>query len=311
MNSKYEEFITSLSSDKSASVARSLSSLGEFDYTDCDVEMVTQAVLSTNPTSIAGVSTACTYLKKYAEFLGNDRLVKIIVGLDKREILGKAKLKSKYISYGRLQEILHDIDVWEEHNSLYYQTLFWSVYEGIYCADLSVIKNLRAKDIDGEKVTLRPDTGESYELVIPIELSKLLIELAEVNVWEQTARYGYINLPLIGSYPDSCFKMVKRDDSEITVDKVRMYCFRRLKKIATDYVEFNISIRNIYISGIMHRIQIRLDEAGYSVEDAFSFNRKKPEISAIISDELKRSHFDGTPKAFRALIAGHLNDFAE
>lgn len=311
MNSKYEEFIASLSSSKSASVARSLSSLGDFDYSNCDAELVTQAILSTNPTSVTGISTACSYLKRYAEFIGNDELVKIVAGLDKRKILSKATLKSKFISHSQLQEILHDIDMWEEHNSLYYQTLFWSIYEGIYNADLSVIKNLRASDIDGNKIMLHPDSGESYELVIPTELTELLAELSEVNGWEQNAR-RIITIPFTSDYPDSCFKMVQRENNNgITVDRIRDFYYKKLRKISTDYVGFNISIKNIFVSGVMHRIQIRLEEAGYTLEDAFSFNRKKSEISSIIAAELEYSHFNIEPRAFRSLIAGHLNDFVE
>lgn len=311
MNSRYEEFISSLSSSKSASVARSLSVLGDFDYTNCDAELVTQAILSTHPTTVAFISTVCSYLKRYAEFIGNEELIKIIVSLDRQEILKRCKPKSRFISHHQLQEILHDIDMWEEHNSLYYQSLFWSIYEGIYNADLSVIKNLRASDIDGNKVTLYPDNGESYELVIPTELAELLAELSEVNGWEQNARQ-IIVIPFSSGYPDSCFKMVQRENNNgITVDRIRDFYYKKLRKISTDYVGFNISIKNIFVSGVMHRIQIRLEEAGYTLEDAFSFNRKKSEISNIIAAELEYSHFNIEPRAFRSLIAGHLNDFAE
>lgn len=307
-NNRFEEFVLSIPSTKSQEVYKSYSSLGEFDYTDCDIGLVEKAILNTNPKSAKGITTACNILKKYAEYLGNKNLLRVIDGIDRKELWIKAKPDElqKFISHNQLESICHDISLWEEHNVLYYETLFMAIYEGIYSKDMSVLKNLRAKDIDNNKVTLNPDVGESYTLNISKELANKLCELSEVSTWEQTGRYGYIQLQLIGDFKDTCFKTVQRADKNES-----FFYYRRLRKIASVYVEYPLRPYELFVSGLAYRISEELKANGITLQEAFSTHYRSPKVRSIFVDELSRCHYSNTVSNFREMIMNYLDVFLE
>lgn len=307
-NNRFEEFILSIPSTKSQEVYKSYSSLGEFDYTDCDIGLVEKAILNTNPKSAKGITTACNILKKYAEYLGNKNLLRVIDSIDRKELWIKAKPDElqKFISHNQLEGICHDISLWEEHNALYYETLFMAIYEGVYSKDMSVLKNLRAKDIDNNKVTLSPDVGESYTLNISKELANKLCELSEVSTWEQTGRYGYIQLQLIGDFKDTCFKTVHRADKNES-----FFYYRRLRKIASVYVEYQLRPYELFVSGLAYRISEELKANGITLQEAFSTHYRSSKVRSIFVDELSRCHYSNTVSNFREMIMNYLDVFLE
>lgn len=306
---KYEEFLDSVESDRSRSVYKSYSSLGEFDYTDCDYDLVEKAILSTNPKNIKAITTACNVLKKYAKYLGNTHLVRVVDTVDRKKLWEDIKPDKiqKYISHSQYKSICHEIEMYEEHNSLYYTTLFMAVYEGIYNADLSVIKNLRIKNIKDDKVLLIPDNGESYWLNVSKELIDNLRELSEESYWEQNARYGYIQNRLIGKHPDTCFKTVLRKGT-IYED----YFYRtRLRKISDEYVEHPLSPFNLFVSGLMYRITEKLKENGITLQEAFSLHNRDKQVAEIVSGELARCRYSNEVKNLRELVVNYIDVFSE
>lgn len=315
-NSKYENFVSSLSSIKTQRVYRSYAKLGEYDYTDCDVEMVEQAILSVNPQSISSISVACVILRGYAEFLGDTHLAQVVDSIDRNKLWERAKpnRKKKFISYGQYLSVCRDIEMWEEHNALYYQTLFMAIYEGIYNNDMSVVKNLRVSDIEGNKVILHPNNGDKYVLEVSKELIENLKELSEITTWEQTGRYGYIQLKLEGDHPDTIFKIVRRNNStgyQDDRDREAYFYYHRLRKIAKDYIEYTLKAYDLYISGIVHRIEEKLNENDVTLQDAFKPQNRERLIGQIFSDELARSHYPNTVCNFRELIISYLDVFLE
>lgn len=306
---KYEEFLTSITSDSSRRVYKSYSLFGEYDYTNCDVEMVERIIISTKPKDVKSITTACTTLKKFARFLDDTHLVKIVDSIDRKELWERTKPDDiqKFISHKQYEEVCHDIEMWEEHNALYYQTLFMAIYEGIYSNDMSVLKNLRAKDIEKGKVILRPDDGKEYYLDVSNKLLNNLQELSEVATWEQTARYGYIQLTLVGDYFDTCFKTVQRNAKR---NEAWSYHYR-LKKVADDYIERPVRAYELFISGIAYRIAKELKANGITMQEAFAAHNRNKLIGSIISDELDRCHYSNQVKNFRELIENYLNVFTE
>lgn len=306
---KYKDFLFSIESEKSRSVYKSYSSLGEFDYTDCDYDLVVKAILSTNPKNVKAITTACNVLKKYAKYLGDTHLIRVVDTVDRKKLWEDIKPDEiqKYISHSQYKSICHEIEMYEEHNSLYYTTLFMAVYEGIYNADLSVIKNLRIKNIKDDKVLLIPDNGESYWLNVSKELIDNLRELSEESYWEQNARYGYVQNKLIGKYPDVCFKTVQRKG---TVYEDSFYR-TRLRKISTDYVEYSLSPFDLFISGMMFRITEKLKEEGISLQEAFSLHNRDKRVAEIFSDEFNRCRYSNVVRNFRELVVNHLDVFLE
>lgn len=307
-NNRFEEFILSIPSTKSQEVYKSRSSLGEFDYTDCDVGLVEKAILNTNPKSEKGITTACNILKKYAEYLGNKNLLRIVDSIDRKELWIKAKpdILQKFISHKQYEDVCHDISLWEEHNALYYETLFMAIYEGIYSKDMSVLKNLRAKDIEDNKVIINPDVGENYTLNISKELANKLCELSEVSTWEQTGRYGYIQFQLIGDFKDTCFKTVQRADKNES-----SFYYRRLRKIATNYVEYPLRPYELFVSGLVYRISEELKANGITLQEAFSTHYRSPNVRNIFVNELSRCHYSNTVSNFREMIMNYLDVFLE
>lgn len=306
---KYKDFLFSIESEKSRSVYKSYSSLGEFDYTDCDYDLVVKAILSTNPKNVKAITTACNVLKKYAKYLGDTHLIRVVDTVDRKKLWEDIKPDEiqKYISHSQYKSICHEIEMYEEHNSLYYTTLFMAVYEGIYNADLSVIKNLRIKNIKDDKVLLIPDNGESYWLKISKELVENLKELSKETHWKQFARYGYTNKPLIGSYHDNCFKTVQRKGAT----HEDFFYRTKLKKISTDYVEHPLSPFNLFISGMMFRITEKLKEEGISLQEAFSLHNRDKQVAEIFSDEFNRCRYSNVVRNFRELVVNHLDVFLE
>lgn len=307
-NNRFEEFILSIPSVKSQEVYKSYSSLGEFDYTDCDVGLVEKAILNTNPKSVKGITTACNILKKYTEYLGDTNLLRIVDSIDRKELWTKAKPDElqKFISHKQLEGICHDISLWEEHNALYYETLFMAIYEGVYSKDMSVLKNLRAKDIDNNKVTLNPDGGESYTFNISKELAKKLCELSEVDTWEQTGRYSYIQLQLVGDFKDTCFKTVQRKDKNESA-----FYYRRIRKIVNNYIDYPLRPYELFVSGLVYRISEELKANGITLQEAFSTHYRSPKVRSIFTNELSRCHYSNTVSNFREMIMNYLDVFLE
>jgi len=89
---------------------------------------------------------------------------------------------------------------------MYYKSLFRSLYEGIYSDDMSVLKNLRATDINNNIVTLREDNGNTYQMQIPADLADNLLQLPSEPFLRRN-RNATFPITVSGVYNDSCFKI--------------------------------------------------------------------------------------------------------
>lgn len=222
-------------------------------------------------------------------------------------LMAKPNASKKFISYSRFKEVYRDIDIYEEYNSLYQQTLFRCLYEGIYNDDMSVIKNLRSSNICGDIVKLVEDSGNSYELKISYKLAESLKKLGDIDIWERRNRYGTCKITTTGLYQDSCFKVEnRRGSSEYSY---RFTYYRILRKISNDYLEYNLLPLQLYVSGLMYRIGLILKDNGFTLEEAFAPKNKNRIISKLISDELKRCNNDTEVRNFREIVSGHIDVF--
>lgn len=309
MNENFKTFINTFESANTAKVVKSLSKLGEFDYTNFTPVDLEQVVLRMNPNSQKDITTILYVLSLYAKYIGDKNLETIVHDADRSAIwlMAKPNANKKFISNTLFNTVYHDIGVYEEYNSFYYQTLFKCLYEGIYNDDLSVIKNLKSSDIKGNIVTLREDNGHSYELTISDSLSNDLCNLGEINVWERRNRYGTCRINIIGLYSDSCFKVENRRGS--SAYSYRFTYYRMLRKISKDYVGYNLLPLQLYVSGIMYRIKLELDSHGITLEDAFSDNNKNRIVRNVISKELARCNNDTEVRNFREMVKGHVEIF--
>lgn len=305
MGREYGAFVDSIESENTAKIARSMSYIGEHDYDCVTPPMIDAVVLDMKPKSMKDITTTLYIMSLYAVHLGNKDMEYMIRGVDRKLLWRMAKpyAPRKFISSAEFEDIYDSILRHEEHNALYYASLFASIYHGIYSDDLSALKNLRASDIDGTSVHV----GDIV-IDIPIELSRNLLSLADSNTWWRNNRYGVYKVGTKGLYDDSCFKVESRNGT--TEYTYRYSYYRMLRKIAKEYVGRGLTPLQLYVSGIMSRLSKRLDDIGVALEDAFSDNNKNRSVSRIIRDELDYSGYDIEVRNFREMVKGHIDTFA-
>lgn len=309
MNDEFKRFVETLEVSGTKRTVLSFESIGQYDYSDCTPEKLEEIIISLKPNSPRAITTACYVIGLYAKYLKNDQLYQMVSNIDRKVIWIKAKplASKKFISHKRFKEVYHDIGIFEELNATYFQTLFRSLYEGIYSEDMSVLKNLKASDIHGNIVTLYEDSGNSYDLEISAELADDLRELGKNDIWERRNRHGVFNMKIEGLHPDTCFKAeIRNNSSEYSY---RFSYYRVLRKIAKEYVEYNLLPVQIFVSGIMHRIGLNLKEQGITIEEAFAEQNRNKIVNKIISEELTRCRYGNEVRNFRELVKGHLDLF--
>lgn len=311
MKKDFERFLETFDSPNTVKVIRSFEGMLERDWSNCTPALLETVILMGRPGSPKDITTRLFVLSKYARFLGNSDMEEQIRDVDRNVLwkLAKPHASRKFISNSQFEQIYSDIEKYEEYNSLYLQTLFRSVYEGIYSDDMSVIKNLRVSDLWWDGTTLSLDDGGKYNISISERLSGDLTKLGSIDVWERRNRYGTCKIKTQGLHKDTCFKVENRKGSAEYAYRFSYY--RMLRNIAKEYVGYNLLPLQLYVSGIMHRICIKLKDNDIDIEEAFSDNNRNRKINQIISDELKRSAYDIEVRNFREMVKGHIDVFIE
>lgn len=313
--SNVERFIESVKVPNTAKVVKHVLKNTDVNIENYSPMELEQFILDLKPNSPKTIITIAYVLSMYSKWLqdegiaDNDNLYQTIQSLDKKLLWLKAKpfAKKKFISYEQYQMVLHEIGVYEDFNALYYESLFKSIYEGIYSDDLSVIKNLKKSDIDGSIVTLHEDSGHSYKIKISEKLSSELKQLADINIWERRNRFGVCQVDMRGVHKDSVFKIEDRKTASKTSFKFSYYA--RLRKIAKEYLEYGLLPLQLYVSGIMHRIKLELEKNGITLEEAFADNSRNKMAHLIIEKELVRCNSNIEIGNFREMVKGHLDSF--
>lgn len=309
MSQNFEGFLSTFESPNTSKVIKSLSAIGEHDYTDCTPIDLQQIILDLNPNSPKSATTMIYVLGLYAKYLGNDDMYHMTRDLDRNALweLAKPSAKKKFISHSAFEKVVKDIELYEEYNSIYISTLFRSIYEGIYNDDMSVVKNLRAGDVTENNLSLNPDNRKKYFLYVSDRLAADLIKLGKLDVWQRNNRYGTCNIKIQGVHKDSCFKVENRKGSQEY--SYRFTYYRILRKVAKDYVGYGLLPLQLFVSGIMYRIRLELEKSDIDLTEAFSANNKSRLVGSVISDELERCNYDITVRNFREMVRGHIDVF--
>lgn len=309
MSENFKRFIETLEAPNTIKVVNSLQVIGQYDYSNCTPNDLEQIILNARPNSPKAIITICYVMGLYARYLGNEELYQMIQRIDNNDLWLKAKPNAakKFITNSKFKEVYHDIGVYEEFNSFYFQMLFRCLYEGIYNDDMSVLKNLRASDIHENIILLHEDNGNSYEINVSSELANGLKELGYVDVWERKNRSGICHIKITGVHHDSCFKVELRGGSDAS--SYRYSYYRCLRKISKEYLEYNLLPLQLFVSGMMYRIREKLDERNITLEDAFSIHNRDKIVKEIISNELIRCNCNTEVKSFRQMVKGHLDVF--
>lgn len=317
MNENMERYIGSIESPNSQKVVKhvfkKIDAEGIENYNSIQME---QLILSASPNSPKEIITIIYVLSSYLKYLqeqgiiDNDNAYQILQSLDKKLLWKKAKpfSKKKFISYEQYQRVIKDIATYEEYNALYYELLFSCIYYGIYNDDLSVIKNLRASNInDDGTIQLQEDNKHTYKLKVPEKLAKDLKQLASINTWQRRNRFGTCNVDMRGVYGDSVFKIENR--STASNDSFRFTFYAKLRKIAKEYLEYSLLPLQLYTSGIMYRIKTELEKNDITLEEAFADNSRNKTAHMIIEKELIRCNSGIEIGNFRELVKGHIDAF--
>lgn len=309
MEKRYDGFLDSIENPNTKKVCKSLSKLGEYDYSDINPIKLDQIILDMKPSSVKNITTILYVLGMYARYLENDMFEMLVRDADRNALWLRAKpqAKRKFISHTEYNDVVKAIDTYEEYNSMYIGALFQLIYVGAYSDDLSTIKNLRSSDVKDNVITLREDNGDEYELEIPERLAGDLIKLGSTNTWQRRNRYGVCNIETQGLHPDSCFKVENRSGSK--ENKFRYSYYRLLRKVSKDHIGRSVLPLELYVSGIMYRIKANLNQHGITLEEAFEVNRKDRFVSKIIVNELERCNYDIPVRNFREMVVSHLDAF--
>ena len=311
MNENMERYISSIESVNSQKVIKHIFKKIDVDGIEhCNLMQMEQLIINASPNSPKEIITMVYVLSSYFKYLQEDNAYEIIQSLDKKLLWQKCKpkAKKKFISNEQYQMVIKDIATYEEYNALYYELLFSCIWFGIYSDDLSVIKNLRSRDIgDDGIITLHEDNNHTYKLKVPEKLASDLKQLASINTWQRRNRFGICNVDMRGLYSDSVFKIENR--STASNDSFRFTFYAKLRKIAKEYLEYSLLPLQLYASGIMHRIKIELEKGDITLSEAFADNSRNKTAHMIIEKELIRCNSGMEIGNFRELVKGHLESF--
>lgn len=274
-----------------------------------DINDIERIIIDLKPTSARSITTICWAIKQYAKLVGDETYCEIVEEIDRNDLwkVAKPNTPTKYISHNKFLEVLYDIERCQEINSLYYSTLFQLIYEGVFSYSMDVIANLRKSDIgDDDITTFRKDNGYTYRMLLPHRLCLELKELSEINTIEFKNKFGIYERKAISRFDDSCFKISYAKDIDVYGKNTYISCVnRKIKYISKEYVEYDINSRNLYISGIMHRVCEELGKKGISIEETFTHNGNAG--TRILQKELSRCDANISTGAFRELVKSYLD----
>lgn len=316
MNNYMQEYIDSTEPKNTQKVIKYVfKRIDENNIENYNLMQMEQLILNMQPSSNKEIITIIYILSSYAKWLqeqniiDNDNMYQILQSIDKKLLWKKAKpqAKKKFISNKEFKRVVHDIALYEEYNSLYYETLFRAIYEGLYNDDLSVLKNMRKNDIEDNIVTLREDNNHVYKIKVSERLAKDLKQLADINIWERRNRFSVCKVDMRGMHNDSVFKIENR--STASNESFRFTYYAKLRKIAKEYLEYSLLPLQLYTSGLMHRVKIELEKNNISLEEAFADNSRNKMAHLIIQKELIRCNSSIETTNFRELVKGHLESF--
>ena len=317
---EYLEYLENIGNKSELKQSTVYSKVGEYDYTDCDEEFVKQVIISCNPKKgEKSINPIKQVIINFAKFIGDNRLEYIARNINRKQVWNEVKenAEDRYISHKEFEYVLKKIfnsdDVEPRlFNLKYYVALFWCTYEGIYNGDYSLISNLRTCNINKRTVTTYDNEGVEHKFILPKRLINLLIDLGEENIWETTNA----NQKMSGKYSDSCFKICqrkkKKSEDEINIDEsYRNFYLDKLGRINEKYIKRKLSSQEIYVSGIMHRIILRANKEGVSLQDIFKPHNRNPLHNSIILQELRHSNYHIPIKNFREMVKDYLYVFDE
>lgn len=311
MNEKYSEFLKSfegMQADGTTQMLAYYSRLGDFDYSECTVDDLKELIKEFNPRTVTVVTRIMLVMRKYANFLNDNHFIETLSKLNRKDVWNEIKpdMTKKFFSNEDIEELFEAINLDNElNNVVYYRSLIRCIYEGIYSKDLSVLKNLKSTDLNGNVITVREDSGNTYELEISKKLADDIKELGYIDYWVQRNARTEYEIKTIGEDKRSCFKINRRRDGVTYYD----YYYKRMHFIFKKYYGHVVSPFVIYISGMMHRIKIALEKNGFTLRESFMEQNRDILTREIIEHEMKRSNCNMLLGELKERVRGCIDNF--
>ena len=250
--------------------------INETDLITYTTEQFEDLIKYIKPTSLIDVSDVIYRLNDILKYcFGNEYNDENLLDICKEPLWLSIKDENKMKRYFNESKYNYIVDylsknILYDDNDLYYLTLFMSIYEGMYNKGLTEIRNLRLSDINTETnvVVLKDDYGNVRELKISNELVNNLVNLSRKKIWykKQGKNHKIIEQDLVGKYDDSIFKIVIRTDNNIEKSYKEFY-YRRLKTIIQDFIGYNTTPLQIFVSGIINRVYRKLLDFNITYEE--------------------------------------------
>lgn len=314
--------------EKNRNINNVLDDIIDLGYTDdfiiLNQMVIEQIIIELKPKSLRTVVFDCHVMSNYALWLQrqgiiDDSAYNKIQNIDKSKLFEKCKTyetEKRFISYQDYLQLTDDINNNElEYNKVFFRALLGCLYEGVYNSDLSVLINLRQRDIDSDKnmVTLRSDKGEEYLLTIPEYLKEDLMLLSSINFWERNTKYGTTYKCVTdGKNVDSIFKFIKsKNFVEENNKSYKWNIYSRVRNITKKYLDNKLLPNDIFISGIMHRLYVKSVENNISFEDMIMNTNRTNGAKDLIFSEFDRVHYDMKIHTFRQTVYGYLDLFTK
>ena len=273
-------------------------------------------------TTTNSVKTILSMIRRYAIYTNNYNLIESLSTpeLYYKNVSNELKPTEKlpFISYSQFKQFILDINNSDELNAFYTTTLFSAIYEGIYSENGKVLLNLRSSDItcdNGIDYVAKLNDGEKvYDFVISKSLAENLINLGHEEMFEARKRYTYV-AKAEGLYPDSCFKVIPRADGKSIEDSVLDFIWRTIRNTTNKYISYQINskkTKNIFISGLMHRLAIKFKKKRLDFIKYFEYpDFERSEAKDVIESESKRCNFNIEIPNLRNLVRGYCYLFVE
>lgn len=312
-----ERFLETQTEQKRREYERLILRLAEVGHTLDDIPGMTQKemgelIVSMRPSSVKAISVYMNNIGNYLQFLGDTDAYERLYANDRKILLKKTREKYDlvcFLSYEEFKSFLYNIEANVEFNVEYITTLLQSVYEGIYSDDLSVLINLRGKDIHDGYVTLHNDTTEeTYDLEVSKELCENLRYLAQnVTTWEQQnslSDHPFVK-EIVGKYPDSCFRIEFRGQGS----NFKHAYYRQIRKITTEYYGTSIKPYYLFLSGMMERLRVMAEAEDASLHFMFVESPRSNLSDRLLREELERLHCTRKKDAIRSMVKGFIDVF--
>lgn len=295
-------------------------------FSDANDEQIIMAIINTGVSSMTEINNLTSVIRNYYAVNNIAKTFSINPKIIFTEIRksGTAILKRKFIdanSFNALLYLIKSEKFWcvperGINNGLWYATFLDAIWHGIYSSDFSAIYNLRVSDIHGNYIRVKPEDAPSFECYCDSAILLNMVDTANLKAWYNNSAI----VSITGKYDDSIFKFERRKGNENS-GNYRFTYNSRLKYISKGFLEYSLTPKNLYISGVVNRITNRLSESdilGFEkYEDYLDYvfgvksntTRLQGFVKEIISEELEKTGYSGSFYNLKRYVSGNISDF--